>query len=120
MEITTAALEAGKHVVTSNKKMLANFYPELAQIAGEKGVCLAYEASVGGGIPWIANLERTKRAEAIESFSGIMNGTTNYILSRMSAEGKDFDELLSEAQKLGYAEADPTDDIDGYDVRYKC
>ncbi len=115
-----AALEAGKHVVTSNKKMLAVFYPELARIAFEKGVSLAFEASVGGGIPWIANLERTARVDRIESFSGIMNGTTNYILSHMYSEGRDFDELLAEAQKLGYAEADPTDDIDGYDVRYKC
>ncbi len=115
-----AALEAGKHVVTSNKKMFANFYPELAEIAASKGLCLAYEASTGGGIPWIANLERIARAEKISSFSGIMNGTTNYILSRMTAEGKDFAELLAEAQKLGYAEADPTDDIDAYDVRYKC
>ncbi len=115
-----AALEAGKHVITSNKKMLASFYPELAAAAAANNRCLAYEASTGGGIPWIANLGRVAREENIESFSGIMNGTTNYILSRMTSEGKDFAELLAEAQKLGYAEADPTDDIDGYDVRYKC
>ncbi len=114
------ALLNGKHVVTSNKKMLASFFPELSSIAKEKGVSLGFEATVGGGIPWIANLGRIARAEPIQHFSGIMNGTTNYILSRMTAEHCGFKELLSDAQKLGYAEANPTDDIDGYDVRYKC
>ena len=114
------ALLKGKHVVTSNKKMLATFYPELSSIAREKGVSLCFEATAGGGIPWIANLGRITRVEPIQHFSGIMNGTTNYILSRMTAEHCGFTELLSEAQRLGYAEADPTDDIDGFDVRYKC
>lgn len=113
------AMQHGKHFVTSNKKMLAASFKDLYECASQNGVTLHYEASCGGGIPWMANLERTKRVDAITSFRGIFNGTTNYILSRMVNEGKDFDELLKEAQSLGYAEKDPTDDIDGFDVRYK-
>lgn len=113
------AMEHGKYFVTSNKKMLASSFKDLYACASKNGVTLHYEASCGGGIPWMANLERTKRIDSITSFRGIFNGTTNYILSRMVNEGKDFDELLKEAQSLGYAEKDPTDDIDGFDVRYK-
>lgn len=113
------ALCKGKHAVTSNKKMLAETCADLFETAGKSGVSLHYEAACGGGIPWMAALARTKRIDEISSFRGIFNGTTNYILSRMKDEGKDFDEMLREAQKAGYAERDPSDDIDGYDVRYK-
>ena len=113
------ALEAGKHVVTSNKKMLATYCGDLFETARAHGVTVHYEASCGGGIPWMASLDRTRRVDDIRSFRGIFNGTTNYILERMFHEGRDFDEMVREAQKLGYAEQDPTDDIDGYDVKYK-
>ena len=113
------ALEAGKHVVTSNKKMFAAKCSELLDLARENGVTVRYEASCGGGIPWISNLARIRRLEAVTSFCGIFNGTTNYILSRMTETGSEFDQNLAEAQRLGYAERDPSDDIDGFDVRYK-
>lgn len=113
------ALESGRHVVSSNKKMLAAYYPELLAIARQKNVRLLYEGSCGGGIPWLAALARLKRIDHIQSFQGILNGTTNYILSNMTEKGRDFAEMLSQAQELGYAEADPTDDIDGLDVRCK-
>ncbi len=113
------ALNAGKHVVTSNKKMFATFAEELLSAAKENNVTVRYEASCGGGIPWISNLTRVRRLEAVDSFAGIFNGTTNYILSQMSEDGSEFAESLAQAQKLGYAEKDPTDDIAGYDVRYK-
>ena len=113
------ALENGKNVVTSNKKMLASYGNELFALAHQKGVKLLYEASVGGGIPWMAELRRIRRIDEIESFEGIFNGTTNYIISRMEAEGCEFHEMLAQAQSLGYAERDPSDDIDGYDVAYK-
>ena len=113
------ALEKGKYVVTSNKKMLATYCEDLFETAVRNGVTVHYEASCGGGIPWMAALDRTRRVDDIDSFRGIFNGTTNYILERMKKEGKDFDEMLAEAQKLGYAERDPSDDIDGYDVKYK-
>lgn len=113
------AMRNGKHFVTSNKKMLASCLEELFDCAKGNNVTLHYEASCGGGIPWMANLDRTRRIDSIASFRGIFNGTTNYILSNMFSEGKDFEEMLKNAQQLGYAEKDPTDDIDGYDVRYK-
>ena len=114
-----AALFNGKHVVTSNKKMLVNHLGELLETARTRGVCLKYEAACGGGIPWISNLDRTKRIDDIESFRGIFNGTTNYILSKMSDEGFEFVVALKEAQDCGYAEFDPSDDIDGMDTAYK-
>ena len=113
------ALEAHRNVVTSNKKMLAVYAEELFETAEKNGVYLLYEASVGGGIPWIHELKRIRRIDDIVSFEGIMNGTTNYILSSMDKEGTDFETALKKAQELGYAERDPSDDIDGYDVRYK-
>lgn len=118
----TYALEAmkkGKSFVTSNKKMLATCFQELMEIAKENHVSIGYEASCGGGIPWMANLDRTKRIDMITSFRGIFNGTTNFILSKMYQDESEFEEMLKEAQRLGYAEADPSDDIDGFDVRYK-
>lgn len=118
--MVSRALEAGKHVVTSNKKMFAYYCQELFALAKENGVTIRYEAAVGGGIPWISNLTRIKRLEPVLSFRGILNGTTNYILTRMEETGRDFEECLAEAQKLGYAEKNPTDDIEGYDVMYKA
>ncbi len=118
--MVSRALEAGKHVVTSNKKMFAHFCPELCALASENGVTIRYEASVGGGIPWMANLTRVRRLEPVLSFRGIFNGTTNYILTRMEETGMGFEECLKEAQALGYAEKNPTDDIEGYDVKYKA
>ena len=114
-----AALFNGKHVVTSNKKMLVNHLGELLETARTRGVSLKYEAACGGGIPWMSNLDRTKRIDDIESFRGIFNGTTNYILSKMSDEGSEFAVALKEAQDCGYAEFDPSDDIDGIDTAYK-
>ncbi len=113
------ALEHGKSVVSSNKKMLAAYYGELMEIAAKNHVMLRMEAAVGGGIPWMENLMRIRRIEPIESFRGIFNGTTNYILSVMKEEQKEFGEMLKEAQAAGYAERDPGDDIDGADVRSK-
>ena len=113
------ALESGKHVVTSNKKMFAEKAEELLALAKENGVSIRYEAACGGGIPWMANLERTGRLEQVTGFCGIFNGTTNYIISRMEDTGTSFEDNLAEAQSLGYAERDPSDDIDGHDVCYK-
>ena len=113
------ALEAGKNVVTSNKAVVAAHFAEFAACALAHGVSLFIEASVGGGIPWIASLEKARRVDEVTSFSGIMNGTTNYIVYAMLKEGADFGEVLAEAQRLGYAERDPSADIDGIDVRNK-
>ena len=114
------ALEAGCHVVTSNKKMLAAYYEELQDLAEKNGCLIRYEACVGGGIPWIHELIRLHRIDEVTAFRGIINGTTNYILSGMSADNTSFEEALAGAQLAGYAEADPTDDIDGYDARFKA
>lgn len=114
-----AALAAKKHVVTANKLMLSLHYEELLALARANGVRLAFSAAVGGGIPWLANLLRVSRVDRIASLGGIMNGTTNFILTAMQQGGADFAETLATAQKLGYAEADPTADIDGLDVRAK-
>lgn len=112
-------LEAHKNAVTSNKKMLAVYGWELFSLAKRNHVCLLYEASVAGGIPWMKEISRIRRIDDIVSFEGIMNGTTNYILSSMNEEKTDFGSALHKAQELGYAERDPSDDIDGLDVRYK-
>jgi homoserine dehydrogenase len=113
------ALANGKYAVTSNKKMLAAYCQDLFTLARRHHVTIHYEAACGGGIPWMASLDRTRRVDDIQSFRGIFNGTTNYILSKMKEDGSDFDVMLKEAQRLGYAERDPSDDIDGYDVRSK-
>lgn len=113
------ALRAHKFVVTFNKAVVAEFFDEFAALALENGVGLFIEASVGGGIPWIASIEKARRIDEISSFSGIMNGTTNYIIDSMAKEGLDFDIALGKAQELGYAERDPSADIDGVDVRNK-
>ena len=113
------ALTAGKHVVTSNKAVVAANFDEFTATAREQGVGLFIEATTGGGIPWIASLEKMRRIDEISSFKGIMNGTTNYIIDQMAKNGTDFAEVLAAAQELGYAEADPSADIDGFDVANK-
>ena len=114
-----AALEAGRHVVTANKALLSRHGVELAAIAEEKGVLLNYEAAVAGGIPVIKTLREALAGNTVSRVFGIMNGTANYILTRMEAEGLSFEECLKEAQRLGYAEADPTFDIEGHDTAHK-
>jgi homoserine dehydrogenase len=113
------ALKAGKHVVTSNKEVVAKHGVELFELAQEKGVGLHYEASVGGGIPLIAPFQQDLVANHISGIYAIINGTTNYILTRMAHEGIDFPTALKSAQKLGYAEANPKNDIEGIDSTYK-
>lgn len=112
-------LEAGKTVVTSNKAVVAEYFDEFLTCAAAHNAHFYIEASVGGGVPWIASLLKMKRIDAITSFYGIMNGTTNYIVDTMQKSHTDFNEVLKEAQELGYAEADPSADIDGFDVRNK-
>ena len=114
------ALFAGKDVVTSNKAMMATYYQDLMDTAALLHRHLLFEASVGGGINWMHNIGISKRVDEIQEFRGILNGTTNYILDSMFTQGKDFADILKEAQALGYAEADPSSDIDGDDVRFKC
>lgn len=113
------ALTSKRNFITSNKKMFATFAKELFDLAKDNNVELMFEASVGGGIPWIDNINRVRSIDEISEIEGIFNGTTNYILTRMTNEGISFEEALRNAQELGYAEFDPTDDIDGYDVMYK-
>ncbi|MBR2616081.1 MAG: homoserine dehydrogenase [Clostridia bacterium] len=113
------SLQAGKNVITANKLMMSKHYAELIGLAREKGVSLRFSAAAGGGIPWLVNLSRAHRVSTVSRVSGIMNGTTNYILDAMDTLGKDFDEALAEAQRLGFAEADPSSDIDGLDTRHK-
>lgn len=118
-EYVSAALKAGKNVVTSNKHLLCHYYKELNDLAKSNGCALRGTAAVGGGIPWLVNLERAARANAISKVSGIMNGTTNYIMDKMHKSDVDFADVLREAQALGYAEADPSADIDGWDIQRK-
>ena len=113
------ALAMGKHVVTSNKEVIAKHGAELMALAQQNNVGLRYEASVGGGIPLIAPFQRDLVANKINGIYAIINGTTNYILTRMSQEKVDFAAVLDQAQKLGYAEADPGNDIEGIDAAYK-
>jgi homoserine dehydrogenase len=114
-----AALEAGRHVVTANKALLARHGVALAEIAERKGVLLNYEAAVAGGIPVIKTMREAMAGNAVTRVFGILNGTCNYILTRMEAEGIAFDACLKDAQRLGYAEADPTFDIEGQDTAHK-
>jgi homoserine dehydrogenase len=113
------ALGAGKHVVTANKEVIAKYGTELITLAQRQQVSLNYEAAVGGGIPLIAPFQRDLVANDIKGIYSIINGTTNYILTRMSREGTDFATALDQAQELGYAEDDPGNDIDGIDAAYK-
>ena len=114
------AIAAGKHVVTANKALLAVHGTEIFKAAAEKGVMVAYEAAVAGGIPIIKALREGLTANSIQWVAGIINGTTNFILSEMRDKGLDFDVVLKEAQRLGYAEADPTFDIEGVDAAHKA
>jgi homoserine dehydrogenase len=113
------AIEKRKHIVTANKEVLAKFGPELFALARKKGVAIFFEASVAGGIPLISTMHKGLEANEISSVTGILNGTTNFILSRMESHGESYDNALSQAQALGFAEADPTNDVDGFDVAYK-
>ncbi|HZT65412.1 MAG TPA: homoserine dehydrogenase [Acidimicrobiales bacterium] len=115
-----SALKSGKPVVTANKELLANVGTELAQVAAANGVDLLYEASVAGGIPLIRPLRESLAGERIHRVVGIVNGTTNYILTRMTEEGATYVEALAEAQSLGYAERDPTADVEGFDASAKA
>ena len=113
------AIKAGKHVVSSNKHLICTYYDELLTLAREYGVTVRFSASAGGGIPWLHNLRRATRCDNITKVFGIMNGTTNFILDAMITDSADFAEVLAVAQKLGYAEADPSADIDGLDTARK-
>ena len=110
-----AMLEAGKQVATSNKNLVAAKGAELIRVAREHGVNFQFEASVGGGIPIIRPLNKCLTADEVEEITGILNGTTNYMLTKMADEGAEFDEVLKDAQAKGYAEKDPTADIEGHD-----
>ncbi|MBN2343049.1 MAG: homoserine dehydrogenase [Deltaproteobacteria bacterium] len=113
------ALSSGKHVITANKELIAKQGKELFALAKENHVNLLFEASTGGGIPIINALTSSLAANTIQKVYGILNGTTNYILTKMYDEGADFEDVLQEAQALGYAEADPTSDVEGHDIAYK-
>ncbi|MEW6496001.1 MAG: homoserine dehydrogenase, partial [Cyanobacteriota bacterium] len=113
------AIAQGKHVVTANKAVIARYGPEIFTAAEEAGVYVLLEAAVGGGIPVIQPLKQSLGVNRIRSVIGIVNGTTNYILTRMQTEGGEFADILADAQKLGYAEADPTADVDGLDAADK-
>ncbi|TVP59548.1 MAG: homoserine dehydrogenase [Nodularia sp. (in: Bacteria)] len=113
------ALKNGKHVVTANKAAIARFGAEIFTTANQAGVYVMLEAAVGGGIPVIQPLKQSLSVNRIHTITGIVNGTTNYILTRMQTEGSNFSDVLADAQKLGYAEADPTADVDGLDAADK-
>ncbi|HBF86313.1 MAG TPA: hypothetical protein DDW54_01385 [Clostridiales bacterium] len=112
-------LKAKKHFVTSNKFLMSEYFGELVSLAEENGVSVRFGASAGGGIPWIHNLSRCAKTDEITEICGIMNGTTNYILDAMERKGISFSDALKTAQSLGYAERDPSADVDGYDVARK-
>lgn len=113
------AIEHGKHVVTANKAVISRFGDEIFTAANKAGVYVMLEAAVGGGIPVIQPLKQSLSVNRIHAVTGIVNGTTNYILTRMQTEGSSFDDVLADAQRLGYAEADPTADVDGLDAADK-
>ena len=118
-DVIVEALQAGKHVVTANKAIMASAGEEIMGLAEEKGLEIAFEASVGGGIPIIDPLKHSLIANQIDSIMGIVNGTTNYMLTRMDENNMDYDAALKEAQERGFAEADPTADVDGHDAAAK-
>ena len=118
-EFVRAAIEAGKNIVTSNKALVATFYDELIPLAEEKGICFRCTAAVGGGIGWLSELERARRMQTLEKVGGIMNGTRNYILDSMTRLDLTYADALSQAQALGYAEANPTTDVEGIDTWHK-
>ena len=112
-------LKAGKTVVSANKDMISQNWPDLEAAAKRSGAGFYFEAAVGGGIPILRALNDSMQANSIDRIYGIVNGTTNYILTKMDDEGRDFADVLKEAQELGYAEANPESDVEGYDARYK-
>ncbi len=112
-------LNAGKHIVTANKAVVSKYFEEFSALAEEKGLGFLYEASVGGGIPVLKPLKEQLALNELSEVQGILNGTCNYILTRMVNEGKNYDEVLRNAQELGYAEADPTADVEGFDTMRK-
>lgn len=118
-KIVCEALEAGKHVVTANKALLATYGEEIENLAAQKNCKLYYEAAVGGGIPIIGPMKHSLNASEITSILGIVNGTTNYMLTRMAKDGMSYEDVLAEAQAKGFAEADPTADVDGFDAAAK-
>ena len=118
-ELVLAAIESGKHVVTANKMLIALHGNEIFDAAQRKGVMVAFEAAVAGGIPIIKVIREGLSGNRIEGLAGIINGTGNFILTEMRAQGRDFSEILAEAQRLGYAEADPTFDVEGIDAAHK-
>jgi homoserine dehydrogenase len=119
-DLVLSALRSGKRVVTANKELLAKHGPELFEVAAGTGAGLHFEATVAGGVPLIRPLIESLPGERITRLLGIVNGTTNYILDRMTEDGMAFADALAEAQRLGYAEPDPTDDLEGFDAAAKC
>jgi homoserine dehydrogenase len=117
--VITEALRSGRHVITANKALIAQYGAELLSLAEANGVHLLFEASVAGGIPIIRMLQNYLTANRVREISGILNGTCNYILTEMSKTGREYPEILADAQRLGYAEADPTSDVEGFDAAYK-
>ncbi len=118
-ELVERALRCGKHVVTANKELLAKQGSRLVHLAATLGRDLHFEAAVGGGIPLIQPIKHQLAGNDLVKLMGILNGTTNYVLTRMTEDGCDFEDALSEAQKSGFAEADPANDVDGFDTQYK-
>lgn len=115
-EFIKKSLESKKHVVTANKAVAAKYLDEFVELAEKNGVKFIFEASVGGGIPWLVNLERTRRVDEVKRVYGIFNGTSNFVLDNMYRNNEEFESTLKTAQDLGYAEADPSTDVDGGDV----
>lgn len=118
-EFVRAAMEAGKNIVTSNKALVATYYDELIPLAEKKGLLFRCTAAVGGGIGWLSEVERSRRAQTMSRVGGIMNGTCNYILDNMTRMGLGYSDALKQAQQLGYAEANPTTDVEGIDTWHK-
>ncbi|MDR2508631.1 MAG: homoserine dehydrogenase [Candidatus Ancillula sp.] len=118
-EFIKRALESGKNVVTANKAVLGVYGQELRDLASAKGVQLLYEASVGGAVPIVRVIRHSLMGDKIISITGVLNGTTNFILDKMTSEGMDYSAALKQAQELGFAEADPSADVDGYDAAAK-
>lgn len=118
-EFVRAAMEAGKNIVTSNKALVATYYDELIPLAEQKGISFRCTAAVGGGIGWLSELERSRRMQKLTQVGGIMNGTCNYILDSMTSLGLTYADALSQAQALGYAEANPSTDVEGTDTWHK-
>lgn len=119
LDLLKMALQNGKHVITANKALIAVHGNELIQLAEDAGVSLSFESSVAGGIPIIKALREGMAANQIRSLAGIINGTGNFILTEMTEKGRAFEDVLAEAQALGYAEADPTFDVEGIDAAHK-